>query len=233
MINSQGLVPRVLLVSPKDLSALLGQTVLWRNGIERLFAHDLQNGLELARRLLPNLIVVDGTRLPDAVELVTQLRRDGATRRISLAGVAGAESGADALRRAGANLVLPTPVEPGIWDQRLEELLDVPPRREARLRASFQLWCRSDPQDELHEAVVLNLSVRGMLIETREPLPVGSTVDLRLSLPGDGGPLPLIGLVVRNAAVVPQKFQGGVQFLILRDQVRERIRTYIESDARA
>jgi CheY-like chemotaxis protein len=226
-------VPRVLLVSPKDLSAQLGQTVLWRQGIERLFAHNSRTGLELARQLLPNLIVADAVQLPDTPELLQSLRRDEATRRISLAAIPASSTPAaeEALRRAGANLVLPTPLEPGLWDPRLEELLDVPPRREARLRASFQLWCRADPQDELHEAVVLNISVRGMLIETREPLPIGSTVDLRLSLPGDGGPLPLIGLVVRSSASQPERFYGGVQFLILRDQVKDRIRSYIEADA--
>src|SRR6185436_13411690 len=120
-------------------------------------------------------------------------------------------------------------VDPLVWDRRLEELLDVPPRREARLPAQFDLWCRSDPASALHEGIVLNISVRGMLIETRESLPAGSTVDLRLTLPGDTEPLSLIGLVVRSAAD-PQgsgSVQSGVQFLILRDPVRERLRSFI------
>jgi hypothetical protein len=198
-----------------------------------VFAPDPPTGLEAARDLVPNLVVIDGASLDRAADLLLDLRHDGATRRVSLAVIAAppGAAGEEALRRAGANLVLPAPVDPVVWNRRLEELLDVPPRRESRLKASFQLWCRAESQETAHEAVVLNLSVRGMLIETREPLPVGSTVDLRLSLPGDAGPLPLVGLVVRNVPFDPHGFRGGVQFLILRDHVRERLRSYIETES--
>jgi len=208
---------------------VLGRTVLWRSGIDRLFSREAEQGLATARQALPNLVVVDG-RLPGASDLLHTLRSDGATRRISLAAIADTE-GEGPLRRAGANLVLPSPLEPAVWDQRLEELLDVPPRRESRLYASFSLWCRSDAGGDLHEALVLNMSVRGMLIETQEALPVGSTVDLRLTLPG-AEPVPLVGLVVRTAPAEPGRFRNGVQFLILRDPVRDRLRTYIEAEAK-
>jgi len=230
VIDFVRVVPRVLIVASQDLAPALGRTVLWRNGIERLFAQEAEQGLATARRLLPNLIVVEGG-LAGVTDLLRTLRHDGATRRLSLAAIAGPESEA-ALRAAGANLVLPSPVEPSLWDQRLEELLDVPPRREARLYASFALWCRSDPGSDLYEALVLNMSVRGMLIETREALPVGSTVDLRLTLPGSTEPLPLVGLVVRTAPAESGRFRNGVQFLILRDPVRDRLRTYIEAEAK-
>jgi CheY-like chemotaxis protein len=235
VINSVRVLPRVLIVSSADLAPALGRTVLWRNGIDRLFAREPEQGLAAARHDLPNLIVVDGG-LPGAVDLLHTLRRDGATRRISLAAIAVAGNGAETeprLRQAGANLVLPAPVDPAVWDQRLEELLDVPPRRESRLYAAFSLWCRSDADSDLLEALVLNMSVRGMLIETREALPVGSTVDLRLTLPGDGGDsVPLVGLVVRTAPAESGRFRNGVQFLILRDPVRDRLRTYIEAEAK-
>lgn len=224
------MVPRVLIVSPADLTPVLGRTVLWRHGIERVFAQDAAAGIDTARRLVPNLVVVDAG-LEQAGDLLRTLRAEGATRRISLAAIAAADAEGD-LRRSGANLVLPAPVDPVAWDQRLEELLDVPPRREARLHASFDVWCRSDPSREAQEAVVLNMSVRGMLVETSETLPVGSTVDLRLSLPGDAEPVTLIGLVVRTTAVEAGRCRSGVQFLILRDPVRERIRSYIEAEAK-
>jgi CheY-like chemotaxis protein len=229
MIDSRRVVPRVLVVSSQDLTPVLGRTVLWRSGIDRLFSREAEQALATARQALPNLVVVDGG-LPGATELLHTLRSDGATRRLSLAAIADAE-GEGPLRLAGANLVLPSPVEPAVWDQRLEELLDVPPRRESRLYASFNLWCRSDAGGDLHEALVLNMSVRGMLIETQEALPVGSTVDLRLTLPG-AEPVPLVGLVVRTAPAEPGRFRNGVQFLILRDPVRDRLRTYIEAEAK-
>ena len=223
-------VTRVLIVSPQDLAPVLGRTVLWRSDIERLFATEAEEGLATARRLVPNLVVV-GAGLVGAPRFLRTLRHDDATRRLSLAAVAPRDA-EDELRRSGANLVLSPPVDPVAWDQRLEELLDVPPRREARLHASFGLWCRTDPTSELREALVLNMSVRGMLIETRETLPVGSTVDLRLSLPGAAEPVPLIGLVVRTVEIETKRFHNGVQFLILREPVRRRIHSFIETEAK-
>jgi len=222
---------------------MLGQTILWRNDVERVFAYEADAGLETARRIVPNLIIVHGTRVHEAAELLRTLRSDDATRRVSLAAISLGEAEAEALRRSGANLVLPAAVDPSVWDRRLEELLDVPPRRETRLPASFELWCRSDPKGVLHEGVVLNISVRGMLIETRESLPVGSTVDLRLMLPdvsatrnvereGSAEALSLIGLVVRSIADDRGSIQSGVQFLILRDPVRERLRSFIGGEAK-
>jgi hypothetical protein len=229
-------LPRVLIVSPEDLTPLLGRTMLWRNDIERVFAPGAAACLETARRIVPNLIVVHGTRVREAAELLRALRSDGATRRVSLAAIVPPGEEEDALRLSGANLVIPSAVDPTVWDRRLEELLDVPPRREARLHAAFELWCRADPKAALHEGVVLNISVRGMLIETPESLPVGSTVDLRLALPDTtnepaGEPVSLVGLVVRSTAAADAGgFQSGVQFLILRDPVRERIRSFIEAE---
>jgi len=210
--------------------------MLWRNDIERVFAPGASACLETARRIVPNLIVVNGTRVREAAELLRALRSDGATRRISLAAIVPPGEEEDALRLSGANLVIPSAVDPTVWDRRLEELLDVPPRREARLHAAFELWCRADPKAALHEGVVLNISVRGMLIETPESLPVGSTVDLRLTLPDTASeaaaaePLSMVGLVVRSVAAEAGSFQSGVQFLILRDPVRERIRSFIEAE---
>jgi DNA-binding NarL/FixJ family response regulator len=229
------MVPRVLLVSPDELSARLGKTVLWRSDIDRVFAKNLDAAVQMARELQPQLVLVDGDSVPEASKLVRRLRQDEATRSLSLAAIAGRDKRAsqDALLRAGANLVLPRTVSTSAFDRRLQELLAVPRRREMRLAASLQLWCRSEPTGPLKEAVVLNLSVRGMLIETQEPLPLGTTVEIRLPLPGDGEPLVLMGLVEREAETPGGKgHRNGVQFLIVRDQVRERIRAFIEAEAK-
>jgi DNA-binding NarL/FixJ family response regulator len=230
----ESMVPRVLVVSPADLSSRLGKTVLWRSDIDRVFAKNAEMALQMARDLQPQMVLVDGATLPGAGQLVRQLRQDDATRALSLAAIAGREKGAsqDALRRAGANLVLPQTVSTSAFDRRLQELLAVPRRREMRLAASLQLWCRAEPTGPLREAVVLNLSVRGMLIETQEPLPVGMTVEIRLPLPGDGEALVLMGLVEREAERSGDAHRSGVQFLIVRDQVREKIRAFIEAEAR-
>jgi hypothetical protein len=224
---------RILIISPRDLSERLGRTVLWRDDLERVTASTPEAGLALARELSPGLVLVDTGQLPNPMALLRELRDDPGTRQISLVAVAGATRhlGEDALRRAGANLVLPASLDAAIYDRRLEELVEVPRRRETRLPASFQLWCRSESSGPLNEAVVLNISVRGMLIETGEPLPTGTTVEFRLPLPGEPAPVPLIALVERRAPAPDGRFRIGVQFLILRDHVRERLRAYIDGAA--
>jgi hypothetical protein len=221
-----------LIVSPTDLSDRLGKTVLWREDIERVFADSAGTAVEMARDLQPSLVLVHG-QLPQATSLLRHLREDDLTRKISLVAIAGRTRhvGDEALRRAGANLVLPSSLEAAIYDRRLEELLAVPRRRETRLPASFQLWCRSESSGPLKEALVLNISVRGMLIETAEPLPMGTTVEIRLSLPGDAEPMPVVALVERQVPAPDRGFQSGVQFLILRDHVRDRIRAFIDAAA--
>jgi hypothetical protein len=228
------LAPRILIISPTDLADRLGKTILWRNDLERHFADTANEGFEKALALQPSLVLVHAGELPQALTLLKRIREDDHTRRLSLAAIAGRSRhlGEDALRRAGANLVLPASLQAAIYDRRLEELLAVPPRRETRLPASIQLWCRSEASGPLSEAVVLNISVRGMLIETGEPLPMGTTVEIRLPLPGEPEPVPIVALVERQGAAPGGRFRSGVQFLILRDHVRERIRAFIDEAAR-
>jgi hypothetical protein len=212
------------------MASRLRKTVLWRHDIERIFAADADEAVDKARKLQPRLVLVDATTM-DAAQIFRALREEPATRQISLASLGAGKRSEQALRGAGANLIVPSEFDPTLFDARLEELLDVPRRRETRLAASFQLWCRSELMPGLTEAVVLNISVRGMLIETKEPLPLGTTVELQLPLPDDGPPLPLMGLVERQVDAPDGRYRTGVQFLILRDEARERIRAFIEAEA--
>jgi CheY-like chemotaxis protein len=223
----------VLTVSTSDLEDRLGKTVLWRSDIDRTHVADPEQALATAQRVRPSLVVVDAGGVPDAIKLIHKLRRDPATRYTSIVAIAGRARNLrdEQLREAGANLVLPSTLRAAIYDRRLEELLEVPPRRETRLSAHFQLWCRSEPSGPLREALVLNISVRGMLIETEEPLPAGATVEIRLPLPNEPEPVPLMALVERVAQEAEGRHRSGIQFLILRDHVRDRIRAYIDSAA--
>ncbi len=243
----------MLLVSPADLATRLASTVLWRSEIDRVHAQDAQIALGLARELQPKMVLVDASAVAGATSLLRRLRDDDKTRAISRAAIAGDgfQSGERALRKAGADLVLTPKLPPSELSRRLEGLLDVPRRRETRLPASLQLWCRSEPAGPLREALVLNLSVRGMLIQTNEALPLGTTVEIRLPLPAgwrgpaprdrtrsadgpDGGEedLALMGLVERQVEAPDGRYRSGVQFLILRDRVRDRLQAFIEAEAR-
>ena len=121
-------------------------------------------------------------------------------------------------------------VVPYLWDAWIEELLHVPRRREARVPVSIAVWSHTAPGSDPGRGLSLNISVKGMLLETKEPLDIGSKIDLTFTLPGSAGPVRAVGQVVRED---PARDGGpprlGIEFLILRDGARDRIRSYVES----
>jgi c-di-GMP-binding flagellar brake protein YcgR len=132
------------------------------------------------------------------------------------------------IRRAGANVLFGGQVVPYLWDAWIEELLHVPRRRDARVPVTIAVWSHTAPGSDPVRATSLNISVKGMLLETAAPLDVGSKLDLSFTLPGPGGAVRAVGQVVRENTSDGQPAHLGVEFLILRDGARERIRAYVD-----
>jgi PAS domain S-box-containing protein len=228
-----GINQKVMIVSRQDVRPDLGRTVLWRGHVERVYASDPDQAMETARALTPNLTVVDAEHGPAALELIQRLRCDPDARRTAIVVLdrPGSQANAEDFRAAGANTVLKVPVEPILWDSRLAELLDVPPRREARIPVMLQLWASPVAQPAGLEGLALNVSVHGMLIETAEPLSVGTRLDLSFRLPGDAVPLSIVGLIVRRAGLVDGRHRFGVKHVVLAGNSRERIADFVASAA--
>jgi diguanylate cyclase (GGDEF)-like protein/PAS domain S-box-containing protein len=219
-------MPKVLIISAADLRNELGRTVLWRSGIERSFAVDTEAAAEAARALTPSLIVVDGGR-QDALAMVRKLREDPSTRPTAIAVVSRDPDLADAdtFRSAGATVVMPADANPVVWDGRLEELLQVPQRREARIPVRLETWSRLAADGDVVEGSALNISVNGLLFESPRPLHVGSKLDLRFRLPGRDDELQAVGEVVRQ----DDRPRSGIKFLVLKGDARQAIRAFVES----
>jgi len=78
-----------------------------------------------------------------------------------------------------------------------------------------------------------NISRGGMFIQTDDPPPLDSTVQVELSLPGDPAPVLTNGIVVHRQLAVGGKTPGvGVQFIDASDGFRERIDRYMDSLAK-
>jgi PAS domain S-box-containing protein len=225
---------KLLVVSPVDLGPELGKTVLWRPSVERFVATDGDSALDLARRAGPSLIIVDGFDAGGAVDLVRRLRADPQIRPHAIAVLSRSPSLADeaSFRRAGANVVFAGVVHPELWDARLEELLNVPRRLEARIPVRLETWSRTTPGAPAIEGLTLNISINGILLETPARLGVGSKVDLSFTLPGQREGVQVLGQVSRELTHGPDRCQSGVKFLILRGDARERIATFIEASVR-
>ena len=223
-------MPAVLIVAPSDLTSELGRTVLWRSGIERAFAGDPQAGFEAARSLAPSLVVLDAATVEEAVSFMRRLRADPETRPTAIAVLSHSHEDEDRLREAGANVVLPGRVDPALWDSRLQELLSVPPRLEARIPVRMQAWYTGFVSGkEAIEGATINLSVRGALLETTDPLDVGSKLDMTFRLPGSDAEIRVVGQVAREAESSHGRPRSAVKFLVLRDDARQRLRDFVEA----
>lgn len=228
-------MPKVLIVSSVDLAPELGKTILWRSDIERVFAPNA-HGLEAARSVLPRLVVLEETDLASALSFIKGLRGDEATRSVSLVVLSRATSLSlseeESLRDAGANVVLAGEADPAIWDSRLEELLSVPRRLEARIPVRFEVWSHLAPEGDAVEAAAINISVRGILIESAEPLDWGTKLEVSLKLPGMATEMRVVGQVVREEETSDGRFRSGIEFLIPRGEALDTIRAFVESETR-
>jgi PAS domain S-box-containing protein len=216
-------------VAPVDLSAELGLTVLWRHGVRRVICSTFDKAQELARIQPPKVVVVGGLPTDEACATVRRLREGTETRTASLVVVDGSGHFDDEqrLRAAGATVVLPRPVDPAVWDARLAELLCVPPRRAARIPVRFSVWTRTG-EESAEEGRTLNVSVRGMLLETSQALEEGRTLDLWLALPSLKRELRAVGRVVRTEKGADGRCRAGVEFLVLRGDAARRLAVFVE-----
>jgi len=223
-------MPSVLIVAPRDLEPDLGRTVVWRGDVDRVWVRDPAHAVVEAARVAPSLVVLDGGD-PQAAQLVARsLRFHDATRSTSIAVVD--RSFSPELERgfvaAGATVILPAPVDPLLWDNRLQELLHVPPRRDARIPVRLDVWSRYEAEQEQVEGTALNISLRGILLETDKPLPLGVKLDISFRLPGDATRLRVVGQVVRRAGPDNGHSHSGIAFLVLRGEARNRIGSFVE-----
>lgn len=223
-------MPTALIVSRQNPEPDLGQTVLWRGDVERVWVNEPSRALPVAAELTPSLVVVDGADSTEASYLTRSLRFHDATRSTAVAVLDRSLTfeAEVALLAAGATIVLPVPVDPLLWDRRLEELVNVPPRREARIPVRFAAWSRRGPNHEEVEGVCLNISLRGMLLETKVAPPLGTKLDIDFRLPGDRSPVRVVGQVVRHAGVVDGRHRSGIAFVILRGGSRSRIGSFVD-----
>jgi two-component system cell cycle sensor histidine kinase/response regulator CckA len=224
---------KVLIVSLRDVRPYLGRTILWRSQVKRVYASDPDQAMETARALSPNLTVVDGEHAGSAIDLIQRLRHDPDARHTAIVVLVRNNGMAkvDQFRAAGANAVLAAPVEPVQWDARLAELLRVPPRREARIPLMVHVWAAPERDSQGFEGLALNISVHGMLVETAEPLAIGTRLDLYLRLPGDTAPLRVLGQVIREAGLVDGRYRCGVKHVVLTGEAHERIGGFVNSAA--
>jgi CheY-like chemotaxis protein len=216
-------MPRVLLCSTSDLEEDLGQTLLWREEIDRHVAGHAEYARTLAQAARPQMVMVDRD-LPGAQDLIADLRRDPATRPVSIVvlGRGDFDSAEVDLLEAGANAILRLPAGPE-WDDRLVKLLQVPTRRESRFAVHFDVEADTGSPRTSGLALALNLSVAGMLLQCSLPLGIGDDLDLGFRLFETDPTVAVRGRVVRQAK--GERF--GVEFHRFAGDGEERVAQFV------
>lgn len=146
-------MPAILICSPSPLLHALDGTLVVRDDMEcRASTQAAAIAMMLSSK--PDLVLID-ERLGEAEALVAAIRTNPVTRPVSIVVIATGDFDPAELRfiTAGANAILRLPAGPQ-WDDRLSELLQVPPRRAARLaapRAVRMRWRRSNARGHCPE----------------------------------------------------------------------------------
>ena len=225
-------VLKVLLVGPESLSGEIGATVLGRPDIDRIHEADPGAAVDTAERIRPHLVVIDLPR-EQAMGLIVGLRARDQTRPTAIAWLNRSDPPAaeSEVVAAGANVVIPVPIDTFLWDRRLEELVSVPARRAQRIPVRLCDWSRFVSGADEAEGVVLNIGARGVLLEADRDLELGSKVGLTFSLPGDEREIAVVGQVARIAGGEGERLQVGVEFLIYRADARDRINRFVEVES--
>jgi len=227
-------VLKLLVVGPESLSGELAPTVLGRPDIDRFHVVKAAETLEAAERVRPQLVVVD---LPpaEARSLAEQLRENEGTRPTAIVVLSRTPQpeGETELLAAGVNVVVPVPIDPFLWDRRLEDLLSVTARRGLRIPVRLRDWSRFVSDADEDDGAVVNIGARGVLLETMRQLELGTKLGLSFNLPGDPAPVAVVGQVVRLAG----EGEGGVarvgvEFLVYRGDARQRIASFVDAEAK-
>ncbi len=192
-------MPKVLIMSPHNYQSKLQETALWMPDVERieLQSHDQVLDAVLAHR--PNLVLLDGIGVSNAsaAESATRsVRNLEETRSTSIAILTCLDissSDEEALMKAGANILIPTPSDPLLWGMKLERLISVHSRHEVRVPVRMVTWTKIEGHDDIIQGVALNLNMGGMLLQVPIKLAPDMKLDLSFHLPGETEGLSAVG----------------------------------------
>jgi hypothetical protein len=220
---------RVIIWLSEDLLDRLRVTLLWRPEVERILVSDEESMLRSIRERRPRLLIIDGRR-PGAADLVGRIRNDLETRDLSIAALLAHEIEPESdLREAGANAVLSKRQSEPLWDDAFQELVNVPPRRWVTLPVQVAMGPRPAPGAPRVDLVARNISVRGLLVETPEPMQVGAVINLFLRLPSPAHDLHLVGRVVWERPVENGVRRQGIEFLGFHGDALGSIASFVAS----
>lgn len=217
----------VVIVSTGIVEDQLKETLLFRQNVDRIRVSSVDEVKRAAASGPVDIVIVDAS-FPDAPAVAAALRREPATRGLSIAGLGHSDFDLVLIEliQAGVNAVLPLP--PGAdWDDRLMRLVHVPARKVARFPVNFAVGV-GRVEAEPFEGKALNLSVHGLLLLSSFQLEIGEDVRLAFSLPASESRVRGTGTVVRFA----QPEGVGIELTSVEGDGRVLIKRFVEAATR-
>jgi len=217
-------MPTVLVAGRDAFVKELSSTTVWRDGLDRVIANDVNQAATMALAAKPLLVVVDRD-MARAEYLIQKLRGDAGTQKTSIVIIASGpiQSEELGLLSAGANALLRLPPTPE-WDSCIERLLSVPTRKQTRVGVSLAFEATFGT--ERVEGQILNLSLTGMLVECPAQLGIGDELQFSFHLHGfeaSTGEIRGAARVVRFAAAK----RYGAEFTSFKESGRELLRRFL------
>ena len=97
--------------------------------------------------------------------------------------------------------------------------------RRGDARIPVEMWVEETTGTERYFRRAGNLSRGGLRLEHTIPLPVGTTVNLTFTLPGEKQPVTVTGEIV--SATPPEDLRMGVKFITVNDEARAQIDAFL------
>jgi PilZ domain-containing protein len=216
-------VTTLLIYARPDLEADLCHTLFWRDDLERYVAEREEEARMLALTTEPHVVVVERD-LPAVEEIVASLRSLSLPHPVSIVALSHVADD-DEAPEDGVDAVLSLPSSPA-WDGRLDQLLQMPTRKEARFEVRFDVETLLRQQPGSHRGLVLNISAGGLLIESSAlQLKPGDDVALNIPLPGQNRVVEGRARVVRT----PVAEHLGLRFEAFAGNGDEQVRAFLAS----
>lgn len=218
----------VMIVSEAPAEPVLNSAFLCQPHIRLLSSGPDEDGLRLARRKQPSLIIED-LQAPDVHGLAfcRDLRAHPVTRRIPLILVADPTLHGEA-RAANADALLDKPLVRGEYFNAVRRFIPLPKRRTERIAANLRFTY--DVGGHQGQAFSRDISPSGAFIKSDRVLPVGTRLTVRFCLPGTWDALQCTAIVRFNSQGTghPAPLGGfGIEFEGLGEDDAERLDVFL------
>ena len=218
----------VLIIAEVPPDPGLGSAFLKQPDIRLLTSFPDEQGLQLARRERPSLIIDDvRTGNGKGVDFCKRLRTERVTRLIPLIVLTSPEL-SERVREARPDAVLVRPFVRNDFFEAVSRFVTLPRRRNNRFGVNLRFTFRAG--DIVGQAFSRDLSGKGAFLKTDREFTLGTLLDLRFQLPGSCDEIRCRAMVrsTTHSDPVSGRHSGvGVEFLDIAENDFDRVEAFI------